>query len=122
MGHSQAAIAYAALDPALVSPGRAEARVFTEAARRLHKAFVVSSDLGSDQVRALNDNRKLWRTAALQSADDGNALPAALRASILGLAGFVDRHTSAVLRGDATAEALIDLNTRIATGLSAGTA
>jgi flagellar protein FlaF len=120
MGYSQAASAYAALDPALISPGRAEARVFTEAARRLRQAFTDPASFGPAQINALHDNRRLWTTAAIETASDANELPDALRASIISLAAFVDRHTSAVLREEAAPDALIDLNTRIATGLSAG--
>lgn len=120
MGHAQAAIAYGSLAPTLTSPARAEARVFVAATRRLSAAFADPGVGHAAQIAALHDNRRLWLAAATESADDANEMSEALRASLIGLAGFVDRHTSAVMRGDALPDILIEINTRVAAGLSAG--
>ncbi|MEM7643353.1 MAG: flagellar biosynthesis regulator FlaF [Pseudomonadota bacterium] len=119
MGYAQAANAYATLDPALTSPGRAEARVFASITRRLHAVFSDPASGAAMRSQVLHDNRRLWQAAALQCADDANEMSPDLRAAIISLAGFVDRQTSAVLRDDATAQSLIEINTRLATGLSA---
>jgi flagellar protein FlaF len=120
MGHAQAAIAYAALSPALTSPGRAEARVFATVTRRLQAIFSDENASATARAEALHANRRLWLAAATESAGDDNEMPGPLRASIIGLAGFVDRHTSQVLRGAGSPDILIEINTRVAAGLSAG--
>ncbi|MEM8849626.1 MAG: flagellar biosynthesis regulator FlaF [Pseudomonadota bacterium] len=119
MGYAQAANAYATLDPALTSPGRAEARVFATITRRLHAVFSDATSSAAIQAQVLHDNRRLWQAAAMQCADDDNEMPADLRAAIISLAGFVDRQTSVILRGGGSAQSLIEINTRMATGLSA---
>lgn len=118
MGHALAANAYATLDPALTSPKRAEARVFSRATDRLRAVFADETASMASRAAVLADNRRLWLAAAVESADDRNPMPDDLRAGLIGLAAFVDRHTSAVLQGTATADALIEINARIAAGLS----
>ena len=68
-------------------------------------------------ARALDDNRRLWTIIATDVADGGNALPKQLRAQIFYLAEFTLTHTSRVLRGDADADILIEINTMIMRGL-----
>ena len=121
MGYSQsAATAYAALDPSLTTPGRAEAMVFAKVTRRLEIAFADDAGHVSERVAALHDNRRLWQAAAIACASDDNALEPALRASLVSLAGFVDRHTSEVLGGAAEPDVLFEINRRVAAGLGAG--
>ncbi|MEM8823486.1 MAG: flagellar biosynthesis regulator FlaF [Pseudomonadota bacterium] len=119
MGYAQASSAYAALDPALTSPGRAEARVFATITRRLRSVFSDTTSAPTSRVRVLHDNRRLWQAAAMQCADDDNTLSPDLRAAIISLAGFVDRETSRLLRDGGDAAVLIEINTRLAAGLSA---
>lgn len=120
MGYpSTAATAYAALDPSLTTPGRAEAMVFASVTRRMEAAFA-DSDRHADRVAALHDNRRLWQAAAIACASDDNALAPALRASLVSLAGFVDRHTSEVMGGAAEPGILVEINRRVAAGLSVG--
>lgn len=66
---------------------------------------------------ALSDNRRLWTILALDVADPENKLPELLRAQILSLAEFTQAHTAQVLMRNATAAALIDINTSIMRGL-----
>lgn len=118
MGYAQAASAYAAIDPSLTSPGRAEAQVFSTITRRLRAVFSDVSAGPATRAQVLHDNRRLWQAAAMQCADDANEMSNDLRASIIGLAGFVDRQTSSVLRDGGNADILIEINTRLAAGLS----
>lgn len=118
MGYVTAAMAYGALDPALSTPAMAEARVFDRVTKRLKAAFSDDSGGIAARIAALHDNRRLWLAAAGDIAGDGNGLPEGLRVQLLGLAGFVDRHTSAVLDGRGEAEVLIEINSRISSGLS----
>jgi flagellar protein FlaF len=97
------------------SPRRAEADVFRQVTGRM-KAHEAKN--GPDRIAALHDNRRLWIAAAVTLADDGNGLPPELRAQLLGLAGFVERHTAAVLRGQAEMSPLIEINHRVHEGLS----
>lgn len=121
MGYPQQAVsAYAALDASMTSPGRAEAMVFSKVTRRLEQVFADSGSSSVSRVTALHDNRRLWQAAAIACADDANAMPDALRASLISLAGFVDRTTSGVLGGTAKPNVLFEINRRVAAGLSAG--
>ncbi len=123
MGYSQQAFAaYSTLDPSMISPGRAEAQVFARVTRKLEQAFADETSSATVRVSALHDNRRLWQAAAIACADDDNQMPDALRASLISLAGFVDRTTSGVLGGSADPSVLFEINRRIASGLSAGAA
>ncbi len=68
-------------------------------------------------VAALHENRKLWSILANDVADDDNRLPEQLRARIFYLAEFTDIQTQRILAGDASADALIDINTSVMRGL-----
>ena len=69
-------------------------------------------------VTALHENQKLWTLIAAEVALPENELPQDLRAQIFYLAEFTSVHTGKVLRQDATADALIDVNTAIMRGLN----
>jgi flagellar protein FlaF len=68
-------------------------------------------------ARAIYDNRTLWGLLAVDVAGDGNQLPAPLRAQIFYLAEFTNIHSSRVLNGGATVDALVDINSAIMAGL-----
>ncbi len=70
-----------------------------------------------DKAEALDRNRRLWTLLAADVAGEGNQLPTDLRARIFYLAEFTQAHTSKVLRGEAEADALIEINTAIMAGL-----
>jgi flagellar protein FlaF len=55
---------------------------------------------------------------AADVSDVSNALPAALRAQIFYLAEFTEIHSRKVMNGDATADALIEINSAILRGLN----
>ncbi|SFJ42808.1 flagellar biosynthesis regulator FlaF [Jannaschia pohangensis] len=121
MGYSQmAANAYASLDPSLTSATRAEALVFAKVTRRLEAAYADDQASATVRVSALHDNRRLWQAAAMACASDDNEMTPQLRASIISLAGFVDRQTSEVLGGSGKPQVLFEINRRIAAGLSNG--
>ncbi len=66
---------------------------------------------------ALHENRKLWRTLAIDVADEENGLPQELRARIFYLAEFTDHHTRKVIRDKESAVPLLEINTAILRGL-----
>lgn len=67
---------------------------------------------------ALRDNYKLWTTLAADVASSENALPRELRAKIFYLCEFTREHTSLVLAGQTTVDALIEINQSILRGLA----
>jgi flagellar protein FlaF len=70
-------------------------------------------------VRALDDNLRLWTTLAVDVADEGNGLPRELRARLFYLAEFTRAHTRKVLKGEAAAGVLVEINTAVMRGLAA---
>lgn len=82
---------------------------------RLKKA-VEGKELGP-LISALHENRKLWRTLASNVADPDNPLPKELRARLYYLSEFTNHHTSEVIRKNASAMPLIEVNTAILRGL-----
>lgn len=73
---------------------------------------------GTPELRdALVRNQRLWGAFRADLIGEDNALPAELRAGLISLSFWVDRHTVQVLDGTATAEPLIDVNRKILAGL-----
>jgi flagellar protein FlaF len=68
-------------------------------------------------ARAVHDNRRLWNALADDLALEQNGLPVALKTQLIGLAGFVRRHSDEVLAGRAQVGVLVDINTAIMKGL-----
>ena len=68
-------------------------------------------------AQAVHDNQRLWSTLSEDLMHDGNKLPDALRAQLIGLAEFVRKHSLQVLAGKASIVPLIDINTSIMRGL-----
>ncbi len=77
----------------------------------------IETDKFPQLLEALHENRKLWRTLAVEVADDNNLLPSELRARIFYLAEFTDIYTSKVIAKQATPVALLEINTAILRGL-----
>lgn len=100
------------------TPRETEYRAFAFATRSLVEAKEKGRlDIGG-LAEALTRNRRLWMTLAVDCGQPGNALPPPLRAQIISLAGFVDRHSSAVLREGADLDVLIDINRAVMEGLT----
>ncbi len=99
-------------------PRLTEYRVFAQVTKALTDAAAHGTER-ENWAEALNWNRRLWMTLQLDLANDTNRLPEALRAQLISVAIWVDRHTSLVLRGDGEIEPLISVNRTIMEGLSA---
>ncbi|MEO0819220.1 MAG: flagellar biosynthesis regulator FlaF [Pseudomonadota bacterium] len=110
------AAAYGAASRALGTPRSIEHDLFSEITGRLSRAAGPGGSF-SDLASALNDNMALWRTLALDLTAPDNALPEALRAQLLSLATFVERHTALVIARKASADPIIEINTAIMRGL-----
>lgn len=92
------------------APKDTEYRLFGQVTRALIAASEVpTSDLAT-RIDAIDWNRRLWSTLALDCAEPGNALPPQVRANIISLSLFVGRHSSEVMRGEDDFETLIELN------------
>ena len=71
-------------------------------------------------AEAIQGNRMLWTRLASDVAEGTNGLPEDLRARIFYLAQFTDHHSRKVLRGEATPDTLVEINTAIMSGLRSG--
>lgn len=99
-------------------PRQTEYRAFAVATRGLIDAAGLPETEVGRRAEALAANRRLWSLLASDCAADGNALPQGLRAQIISLSIFVDRHSSAVMRSGAALDVLIDINRTIMQGLA----
>lgn len=114
----QAQQAYAPTQTAIRTDRSVEAQLISQITSRLRKGASGGKAAYPAFIAAVHDNRRMWTAMAADVADKGNALPAALRAQIFYLAEFTMQHSQQVIRGTATADALIDVNTAVMRGLN----
>ncbi len=98
------------------NPRDVEYQLFARVTGRLNKGTQPETPF-NQLVDALNENLGIWREVALSVADPDNELPAALRAQLFYLYEFTVAQTQKVLRGEAKAAALIEVNMSIMRGL-----
>jgi flagellar protein FlaF len=99
-------------------PKQTEYRLFGLVTRALMDAAQKDQSDFSGRMRALHWNRRLWTTLAGDCANPQNALPQELRANIISLSIWVDKHTSKVMQAQESIQPLIDINRIIMQGLS----
>lgn len=99
-------------------PRDLEYRLLGEVTRALMDAAALDPKDFKGRIDALDWNRRVWAALANDCAMDGNNLPQAVRAQIISISIWVGRHTSAVMRREATIEPLIDINRTIMQGLA----
>lgn len=98
-------------------PRASEARLLSQITGELIRAR--DAELrGAGLMTILHRNREAWGIFTATCATSGNGLPETLRAQIISLGLWVDRHTSLVMRGIATLDDLIAVNRAIIEGLS----
>ena len=102
------------------TPREMEYRLFGQVTRALVDASQSDANDFARRMDALDWNRLLWSTLSTACQSDDNRLPVELRAQIISLALFINRHTSEVMRGDEDWESLIDINRMIMQGLMGG--
>jgi flagellar protein FlaF len=100
------------------SPRELEYRLFAQVTLALMEAAKADAGDVALRVDALDWNRRVWTVLADDCANPANQLPAPLRASIISLALWVSRHTSAVIRRQEDFEPLIEVNRLIMQGLA----
>lgn len=99
------------------SPRATEYRLMSQ----ITAEMITARDAGLNGVQlmpALHRNRRAWGTFSAVCAAPDNQLPDDLRARIISLALWVDRHTSEVVRGKESIDDLININRVIIDGLS----
>ena len=99
------------------SPRDIEYRLFGQVTRALMTASETGMDAIGARMDALDWNRRLWSVLAADCASHANPLPEALRANIISLSLWVNRHTSAIMRNEAEFGPLIDVNKMMMQGL-----
>lgn len=104
------------------SPRETEYRLFAQVTLALMEAAKLDPMEIGRRVDALDWNRRVWNVLQADCAHPDNGLPAELRASIISLAIWVSKHTSAVIRREEEIQPLIDVNRIIMQGLSGGAA
>src|ERR1700748_2373055 len=100
------------------SPRETEYRLFAQVTLALMEAAKADPRDLPARVDALDWNRRVWTALMEDCANPQNGLPAPLRASIISLAIWVGRHTSAVIRRTEQVEPLIEVNRMIMQGLA----
>lgn len=110
--------AYQQVSARAESPRDLEYRLFGQVTRALMEAAEADPSDFKTRIDALDWNRRLWSTLASDCASPDNALPVPLRAQMISLSLWVNRHTSAVMRREEEIAPLIDINRMIMQGLS----
>ena len=100
------------------SPRDLEYRLFGQVTRALIDASELDAADIAGRIDALDWNRRLWSALATDCSSEGNALPAPVRAQIISLSLWVNRHTSAVMRAEEQFGPLIDVNRMMMQGLA----
>ncbi len=96
-------------------PRQTEYRLFGEVTRALMEAQE-SSDV-QVRVAALDWNRRLWTVLAADCSGPQNQLSKEVRAQIVTISMWVQRHTSKAIRKEEDIQPLIDVNRSIMEGL-----
>ncbi|MFT3997250.1 MAG: flagellar biosynthesis regulator FlaF [Asticcacaulis sp.] len=98
-------------------PRQTEYRLFGQVTRALMEADGLDKSEIGKRMDALDWNRRLWSVLGTDCALPGNGLPEGLRAQIISLSIWVNRHTSMVMRGQEDMTPLIEVNRLIMQGL-----
>ncbi len=100
------------------SPREMEYRLFGQVTRALVHASTVDRSDVQTRIDALDWNRRLWSALATDCSDPDNALNKPLRAQIISISLFVNRHSSAIMQEGEDFEPLIDINKMVMQGLA----
>jgi len=100
------------------TPRAVEYRLIAEVTHQLIEARDFGWQ-GAELMGPLHQNRRIWSMLGILCGSPGNRLPTDLRASIISLSLWVDRHTTDVMRQRDSIDALISVNCAIMEGLSA---
>jgi flagellar biosynthesis activator protein FlaF len=120
MSQSQISQAYGSSQKLGAEARQTEARALMEAARRMSKAQGQPDDR-EEYRAALRLNWRLWTIIQSDIVSDENSLPSEIKANIMSLSVFIDKHTVGALAEPDVARmnVLIEINRNIASGLMA---
>ena len=108
--------AYQTAQRAAENPRNTEYRLFGQVTGALIEAQS-SGARGASLIDAIDWNRRLWSTLAVDCMDDGNGLPMELRARIISLSIWVAKYSSQVMHEGASLDPLIEVNRTVMQGL-----
>jgi flagellar protein FlaF len=114
--HAPAQNVYGAATRAMGTPRSVEYQVFSQVTGQLNRAPRAGRPFG-ELAEALHENLRLWTVIAVDVTQPENALPVPLRGQLASLAKFIRQHTRMVLRREAEAGVLIEINTAVMRGL-----
>ena len=100
------------------SPRDAEYRLFGQVTHALIEADKAARTDFKTLIDALDWNRRLWSTLAVDCSSSANQLPPNVRAQIISLSLWVSRFSSEVVKSRGSLEPLIDVNRAIMQGLA----
>lgn len=116
--NNQAKAAYGQSSSALRSDSEIEYEIFAKVTSALNRAKDLPSSDFPKLAKAVHDNQRLWTILGTDVSSPDNDLPAALRAQLFYLFEFTLHHSAKVLDGDASVDALIEVNRSVMRGLS----
>ena len=93
-----------------------EYKAFSKVTARL-ASWNEETDTFPSLAEALCENQLLWTVLGADVADNGNDLPAQLRAQLFYLTEFTNHQTRKILDGEAKPAILVEINTSIMRGL-----
>jgi len=108
--------AYQRAHRAAEHPRAMEGRLLAEISREIEQAWN-AGERGARLMPALHRNREMWSTFAAACGGSANGLPPELRAGIISLSLWVDRHTSAIMAGREVVAPLLEVNRMLMDGL-----
>ena len=108
--------AYQKAQRAAENPRRTEYRLFGQVTGALIDAQSAGAQ-GIKLIDAIDWNRRMWSTLAIDCMDNGNKLPKEVRAQIVSLSLWVNKYSSEVMQKGASLEPLIEINRTIMQGL-----
>lgn len=98
-------------------PRQTEYRLFGQVTRALMEAEQLDRSFIRERMDALDWNRRMWSMLGSDCSLATNGLPEQLRANIISLSIWVNKHTSLVMRNKEDFAPLIDVNRIIMQGL-----
>ena len=109
--------AYQATAARAENPRQTEYRLFGQVTRALLEAEQLDKSFIRERMDALDWNRRMWSMLGADCSLATNGLPDQLRANIVSLSIWVNKHTSLVMRNKEEFAPLIDVNRIIMQGL-----
>lgn len=100
------------------NPRETEYRLFGQVTRALLEAEKMDKSMIRERMDALDWNRRMWSVLGADCSVDGNGLPDIVRANIISLSIWVNKHTSLVMRNQEEIAPLIEINRIIMQGLA----